>query len=327
MVPRRVYRMGRRRGRAARVSTAAGEHGGGGGRRGRSVADGCVWVDLMYNCFVNHCSINHHSEMKSIQNVYIGSFTNKLSATDYFLLSTKADNKEVLVSFLSMWYNDDTIDYELLLSQNKEMREISLVEPEKIIKNYKKMGQNIPVINTREELLSAISIGGHALVGSDIVNKHWREITKPFMTLKDNKNGFIEYDSIAGRYLKRFAVGDYRTKIFDRDGCQCRVCGSSPDDSVHVRLEVHHIKPWEEGGLSTPENLITLCSTCHSGINMIDRASLFKKVGLRLPIDKIQLLPLTQSATNDDYMTHLHLQYNAVTLKIKKNRVEKLFKV
>lgn len=264
--------------------------------------------------------------MKTVQEIYVDSFNNKLTSTDYFLLSTKSDKKEILVSFLSMWYNDNTIDYEELLSQNKEMRKISLVEPQKTIKNYKKLGQNIPVVNIKEELLSAVSVGGHALVSSDVVKKHWAEITKPFVTLKDNKNGFLEYSSIAGKYLQRFAKSDYRVSIFNRDGCQCRICGSSPDDSVHVRLEVHHIKPWEEGGISTPENLITLCSTCHSGINSLDRETLYKKVGLRLSIDKIHLLPLPKSATSDDYMTHMHLQYNAVTLKIKnRTRIEKLF--
>jgi hypothetical protein len=31
-------------------------------------------------------------------------------------------------------------------------------------------------------------------------------------------------------------------------------------------LHVHHIKPWGEGGLTEEENLITLCHTCHIGL-------------------------------------------------------------
>lgn len=50
-----------------------------------------------------------------------------------------------------------------------------------------------------------------------------------------------------------------RDQIFDRDGRQCRQCGSRRN------LEAHHVEPVAEGGLSVAGNLLTLCRKCHRG--------------------------------------------------------------
>jgi len=46
-----------------------------------------------------------------------------------------------------------------------------------------------------------------------------------------------------------------RRAILHRDGNEC---GADGCPSTH-RLQIHHIVPWSEGGLTDPENLITLC--------------------------------------------------------------------
>src|SRR5262245_3062293 len=46
-----------------------------------------------------------------------------------------------------------------------------------------------------------------------------------------------------------------RALVKERDGHQCRVCATLEG------LQVHHV---QRGGPSTPDNLITLCSRCHS---------------------------------------------------------------
>lgn len=48
-----------------------------------------------------------------------------------------------------------------------------------------------------------------------------------------------------------------RRSIIHRDKRKCQMCGKKSD------LEVHHIKPKENGGGDNPENLITLCRACH----------------------------------------------------------------
>ena len=49
-----------------------------------------------------------------------------------------------------------------------------------------------------------------------------------------------------------------------RDGYKCQVCkGKSGDDMLHV----HHIVFRSQGGTDNPNNLITLCETCHKAIH------------------------------------------------------------
>ncbi len=50
--------------------------------------------------------------------------------------------------------------------------------------------------------------------------------------------------------------------IFQEADSQCAFCGF---DDVHV-LEFHHIRSREDGGGDEPENLILVCSNCHSQI-------------------------------------------------------------
>ena len=49
-----------------------------------------------------------------------------------------------------------------------------------------------------------------------------------------------------------------------RDGYKCQVCKGKTGDSV---LHVHHIVFRSQGGTDNPNNLITLCETCHKGIH------------------------------------------------------------
>lgn len=51
-----------------------------------------------------------------------------------------------------------------------------------------------------------------------------------------------------------------RAQIIRRDKNKCRLCDST------VQLEVHHITPYRTTKDNSPENLITLCKLCHSGV-------------------------------------------------------------
>lgn len=55
-----------------------------------------------------------------------------------------------------------------------------------------------------------------------------------------------------------------KDKIKERDQDCCQVCGE------HGRLEVHHIVPQKLGGDHHPDNLITLCISCHRAIETRD---------------------------------------------------------
>jgi Homing endonuclease associated repeat/HNH endonuclease len=56
-----------------------------------------------------------------------------------------------------------------------------------------------------------------------------------------------------------------RAQVLIRDGCVCRMCGTSPLKDATVVLHADHILPWSKGGETTLENLQTLCHVCNIG--------------------------------------------------------------
>ena len=73
------------------------------------------------------------------------------------------------------------------------------------------------------------------------------------------KNPEIEGDG----YQKGDQLGfwNVREYVLFRDGHKCRHCGGKSHDKV---LNVHHIESRKTGG-DAPNNLVTLCETCHRG--------------------------------------------------------------
>jgi 5-methylcytosine-specific restriction endonuclease McrA len=52
-----------------------------------------------------------------------------------------------------------------------------------------------------------------------------------------------------------------RTDVLRRDGWRCQLCGSM------TNLEVHHQQFRSHSGDDNEDNLITLCTNCHSAIH------------------------------------------------------------
>lgn len=56
-----------------------------------------------------------------------------------------------------------------------------------------------------------------------------------------------------------------RWRVLQRDRFTCCSCGASPALKLGVELHVDHVVPWSKGGVTTYENLQTLCSVCNLG--------------------------------------------------------------
>ena len=54
-----------------------------------------------------------------------------------------------------------------------------------------------------------------------------------------------------------------RDKIKRRDNYTCQYCGLSTRDEPNLLLEIDHIIPVSRGGLTTEDNLQTLCWICN----------------------------------------------------------------
>lgn len=102
-----------------------------------------------------------------------------------------------------------------------------------------------------------VSSGGNASTQCDIV-----------MDL-DNINRFVKYLSEIVKF-KKSAAGQralmttaLRKKIMERDDYTCQCCGVSVNTEKHLLLEIDHIIPISKGGLTTEDNLQTLCWKCN----------------------------------------------------------------
>jgi len=84
-------------------------------------------------------------------------------------------------------------------------------------------------------------LSAHLGIALSVVSRRRRKLWGPFSSNR--------------RYSKQWH--NIRRQILDRDKHRCQVCGRA--DQLHV----HHIIPALDGGLDTPDNLITLCARCH----------------------------------------------------------------
>lgn len=57
---------------------------------------------------------------------------------------------------------------------------------------------------------------------------------------------------------------------------ECFICGSHRPNSI----ESHHIVPRRYGGSDAPENLVNLCSSCHSAIEKLYDDSFYDRLGI-----------------------------------------------
>lgn len=75
-------------------------------------------------------------------------------------------------------------------------------------------------------------------------------------------NGLIKFrKSIAGQ--RALMTSSLREKIKNRDGYTCKICGLSVKDEKNLLLEIDHIVPLSRGGITSEDNLQTLCWRCN----------------------------------------------------------------
>lgn len=85
----------------------------------------------------------------------------------------------------------------------------------------------------------------------------------------DNLNHFVDYLSDLVKFKKSIAgqralmTSKLREKIKQRDNFTCQNCGLSINDEKNLLLEIDHIIPLSKGGITSEENLQTLCWKCN----------------------------------------------------------------
>jgi hypothetical protein len=85
----------------------------------------------------------------------------------------------------------------------------------------------------------------------------------------NNLDGFVVYLSELVKFRKSIVgqralmTSRLREKVKNRDGFSCKICGLSVADEKNLLLEIDHIIPLSKGGITSEENLQTLCWKCN----------------------------------------------------------------
>ena len=150
----------------------------------------------------------------------------------------------------------------------REIREATLLDGPMCRKNLNSIGQTCLLINTETELRFWYAFGGHAVIVEDVARKRLSaELAPSEVAQASGAIGFVDAQSLTSGQLQHAPSKNMRMKVLTRDGRRCFICGRSPANYVDVELHVHHIVPWGTGGITEQENLVTLCGTCHDGLD------------------------------------------------------------
>jgi hypothetical protein len=205
-----------------------------------------------------------------------------LEQAEYYLISKFAEDDGKLYYHVdSHWvgFTKDPIQ--------REIREASLVDPEATIGAFKKLGRPVLVINSIDDLTFFLFVvGGHAIIEGKLARKYLKSLLTPKAMVQTYDKGYVNVDSIPAEKFNYAPNPKLRMKILNRDKRRCKICGASPANNEHVELNLHHIHPHGKGGLTEEENLITICRTCHKGLNPHEDLSLYTSIGLRRVFEK-----------------------------------------
>jgi len=157
-----------------------------------------------------------------------------------------------------------------------ELRAASLVHADRMLKRWRDIGEPGFAVLTPEDLGIFLNFGGHAVVEMELAKSSIPEWLAPSPAVRVGEYGFASPACLPPSAMQRAPTPKLRMEIIKRDRFRCRVCGRSPTDHTDIELHVHHIRPWAIGGATEASNLITLCHTCHNGLDPHYEYGLFR---------------------------------------------------
>lgn len=161
----------------------------------------------------------------------------------------------------------------------REIRVPSYVDPSKAMRLYNEIKQPACLVNTVEDLFIWMHIGGHCVIEGEIADKYFSDLMNARPTVRSYADGFIDVESLKSYQEQHAVTPKLRMRVLRRDNFKCKLCGRSPSNYTDIELHVHHIIPWSEGGITEMDNLITLCHTCHKGLDPHHDAGLYGFLG------------------------------------------------
>jgi hypothetical protein len=179
----------------------------------------------------------------------------------YYALTLTADeNNRITWSCQSSWVGEGT-------KAMWELRGPCLIHPGKMLALWRSIGQPGIVVGDRETFVIFLRVGGHAIVEQSLVQQLIPHVLEPVECVQGSLVELRPLDAVPKASLDHAPSKKLRMDVIRRDGFRCRVCGRRHADEVDIVLHVHHIRPHGMGGLTEKDNLITLCHTCHMGLD------------------------------------------------------------
>ena len=150
----------------------------------------------------------------------------------------------------------------------REIREGRLFYGEAQREWLHKGGHPALLINDESDVQYFYGFGGHALILESIAERRFLHHIEPAVCLRESSGrGFVSVGSLSEKQLQHAPTKKLRMEVLNRDGRRCIICGRSPAYYVDVELHVHHAIPWGKGGVTEVQNLVTVCKTCHDGLD------------------------------------------------------------
>jgi hypothetical protein len=160
-----------------------------------------------------------------------------------------------------------------------EMRAPGLVNPYRTQLAWRTAGQDNVVVNERAALGNFLRTGGSALVAQQVALQWLPNVLQPVeCATVDPGSPPQPLERIPRASQAHAPSKKLRMQVIRRDDFRCRICGRRPADYVDLELHVHHIRPHGMGGLTEIGNLITLCHTCHVGLDPHYEVSLLSMI-------------------------------------------------
>ena len=157
-----------------------------------------------------------------------------------------------------------------------ELRQASLVVAPRLVKILRDdLKEGCFVVDTPKELKVFLLLGGHAVIEKRIAEKTLLDILKPQPSVQTGFMGFQVIKDLPKTIFQKAPTKKQRMRVLKRDHYRCKICGQRPSNNVDITLNVHHIRQWSKGGVTDDVNLITLCHTCHEGLDPHNEISLF----------------------------------------------------
>lgn len=177
--------------------------------------------------------------------------------------------------------------------KKRQIREVSFVDPLKMLKLWKKIQEPGMLVNSAKDFFTYYLVGGNGVVEQSLCKRFLPKIVEPREVARSVSQGLICTDTIPEPWLRRAPTKKDRMRLLKRDNFRCRLCGRSPHNCVDVELHLHHARPWSMGGLTEDDNLVALCQTCHSGLDPHYDPGVFAQIGVETQLPKL--------STTEDY--------------------------